>query len=88
MRIFPVKGEGVDGREQSGMARPQAGVLEPEDAWRWMDLDTPVEKAAHIAQTRSLPTEAFTWWKVDRAVNRPDPNNNSRELLKPISESV
>jgi putative SOS response-associated peptidase YedK len=63
-------------------------VLEPGDAWRWMDPNTSVEEAAHIAQTRSLPTEAFTRWKVGRAVNRADPNNNSRELLKLISESV
>ncbi|WP_074798764.1 SOS response-associated peptidase [Nitrosospira briensis] len=60
-------------------------VLEPEDAWRWMDPDTPLEEAAHIAQTRSLPTEAFTWWRVDRAVNRVDPNNNGRELITPIN---
>ena len=51
-------------------------VLEPEDALTWMDPDTPVEEAAHIAQTRSIPTEEFIWWKVDRAVNRSDPNNN------------
>lgn len=63
-------------------------VLEPEDAWRWLDVDTPVEEAAHIAQSRSLPSDAFTWWKVDRAVNRADPFNNSKELLKPISESA
>ncbi|SFN45139.1 Putative SOS response-associated peptidase YedK [Nitrosospira briensis] len=61
-------------------------VLEPEDAWRWMDPDTPVEEAVHIAHTRSLPTEAFTWWRVDRAVNRVDPNNNRRELITPINE--
>ena len=61
-------------------------VLEPEDAWRWMDTDTPVEEAAHIAQARSLPTEEFMWWKVDRAVNRADPNNNRKELLAPINE--
>ena len=61
-------------------------VLEPEDAWRWMDLETSVEEAANIAQSRSLPTNAFTWWKVDRAVNRADPNNNRRELLAPIPE--
>ena len=51
-------------------------VLEPEDALRWMNPDTPVEEAAHIAQARSIPTEEFVWWKVDRAVNRVDPNNN------------
>ena len=59
-------------------------VLEPEDAWRWMDPETPVEEAAHIAQSRSLPTEEFTWWKVDRAVNRADPNNDGKHLLAPI----
>ena len=61
-------------------------VLEPEDALTWMNPDTPVEEAAHIAQTRSLPTDAFTWWRVDRAVNRPDPNNNSSDLLTPVGE--
>jgi putative SOS response-associated peptidase YedK len=60
-------------------------VLEPEDALRWLDLDTPVEEAAHIAQARSLPTEEFTWWKVDRSVNRADPNNNGKHLLAPVS---
>jgi len=52
-----------------------------------MDLETPVEEAAHIARSRSLPTEEFVWWKVDRAVNRADPNNNSEHLLKPIGET-
>ncbi|SFU67505.1 SOS response associated peptidase (SRAP) [Nitrosospira multiformis] len=60
-------------------------VLEPEDAWRWMDPDTPVEEAAHIAQSRSLSSDAFTWWKVGRALNLPDPNNNRKELLEPIN---
>jgi putative SOS response-associated peptidase YedK len=60
-------------------------VLEPEDARRWMDLDTPVEEAAHIAQTRSIPTEEFMWWRVDRAANRPNPRNNGKHLLGPVS---
>jgi putative SOS response-associated peptidase YedK len=60
-------------------------VLEPRDAWRWMDPETPVEEAAHIAQTRSLPTEEFMWWRVDRAVNRPGSSNDSRHLLTPVS---
>ena len=63
-------------------------MLEPEDALRWMNLETPVEEAAHIAQSRSVPAEEFTWWKVDRAVNRADPNNNGRHLLVPISENA
>ena len=63
-------------------------VLEPEDAWRWMNLETPVEEAAHIAQSRSLPAEEFMWWKVDRAVNRAVPNNNGEHLLKPMGETT
>ncbi|WON74172.1 hypothetical protein [Nitrosospira sp. Is2] len=51
-----------------------------------MNPDTPVEEAAHIAQTRSISTEEFIWWKVDRAVNLPDPNNNGKHLLAPIIE--
>ena len=62
--------------------RPVA--LEPADACRWMDPETPVEEAAHIAQTRSLPTEEFMWWRVDRAVNRVDPHNNGKHLIAPI----
>ena len=60
-------------------------VLKPDDAWRWTNSETSVEEAAHIAQTRSLPTEEFMLWRVDRAVNRPDPNNNGRQLLAPIN---
>ena len=63
-------------------------VLEPEDALAWMNPNTPVEEAAHIAQTRSIPTEKFVWWKVDRAVNRVDPNNNGKHLLEPVSENA
>jgi putative SOS response-associated peptidase YedK len=40
-------------------------VLEPEDALRWLDAETPVEEAAHIAQAGSLATEDFIRWKVD-----------------------
>jgi putative SOS response-associated peptidase YedK len=63
-------------------------VLRPEDAWRWIDPKTPVEEATHIARSRSLPTEEFVWWKVDRAVNRADPSNNGEYLLAPISEAT
>lgn len=60
-------------------------MLEPKDAWRWMNAETPVEEAAHIAQTRSIPTEEFMWWKADKAVHRPDPGNNGRHVLAPVS---
>ena len=60
-------------------------MLEPTDAWRWMDPATSVEEAAHIVQSRSLPTEAFTWWRVDRAVNRADLGNNGAHLIAPMN---
>lgn len=63
-------------------------VLESDDALLWLDPETPVEKAAHIAQAKSLPTEEFIWWKVDRSVNRVDPNNDGKHLLLPVSESA
>jgi putative SOS response-associated peptidase YedK len=63
-------------------------VLKPEDAWRWMDLKTPVEEAANIAQSRSLPTEEFMWWRVSPEVNHPDPYNDKKELIAPLSESA
>lgn len=62
-------------------------VLESGDALRRMDAETPVEEAAHIARSRSLPTGEFRWWKVDRAVNWPDPANNGANLLRPIDRT-
>ena len=59
-------------------------VLGPADAWRWMDKEMPVEEAAHIAQSRSSPTEEFRWWRVSRNVNRSDPSDNGQHLLEPI----
>ena len=34
-------------------------VLGPDDAWRWMNPETPLEEAAHIAQTRSIPRKSL-----------------------------
>jgi len=53
-----------------------------------MNPGIPVEEAAYIAQTRSIPTEEFIWWKVDRGVNRVDPSNNGKHLLAPVSETI
>jgi putative SOS response-associated peptidase YedK len=61
-------------------------VLAPADAWPWMDPKTPIEDAAHIARSRSIPSAEFIWWKVSRAVNTPDPNKNTRELLVPLNQ--
>jgi putative SOS response-associated peptidase YedK len=59
-------------------------VLEPADALRWIDPQIPVEEAAYIANSRSVPSHAFRWWRVARAVNRPDPANNDRQSLEPL----
>ena len=67
-----------------GFARRGLVVLEPPDAWLWMNPKTTVEEAAHIARSRSVPSEGFQGWKVSRAVNVPDPNKNGRELLAPL----
>jgi putative SOS response-associated peptidase YedK len=63
-------------------------VFASEDAWRWMGPETPVEEAAHIAQSQSLPIEEFVWWKVDKAVNRADPYNDGKHLLEPLAASA
>ena len=62
-------------------------VLEAPDALRWMDPETPVEEAAHIAQSRSLATEEFRWWPVSRDANLPDLSKNEAKLLEPIAMS-
>jgi hypothetical protein len=59
-------------------------VLEPQDAQRWMNPETPVEEAAHTAQSRSSPTVELQWWHVSREVNRADPGNNGKHLLAPV----
>lgn len=59
-------------------------VFNTADAWCWIDQETPVEEAAHIAQTKSLPTDEFMWWRVERTVNRVDPYNNGKHLLTPL----
>jgi putative SOS response-associated peptidase YedK len=61
-------------------------VLETTDGLRWIDPQTPVEEAAHIAQSRSVPPEAFSWWRVTRAVNLSD--NDDRQLLEPLESGV
>lgn len=61
-------------------------VLNAEDAVSWMDPKTSAEEAAHIAQSRSLSTEAFQWWRVSRDINLPDPSKNAAKLLDPIEQ--
>lgn len=44
-------------------------VLSPDDARDWMDLSFDYKQAESIARERSLPVEAFEWYKVSRDVN-------------------
>lgn len=47
--------------------RPVA--LRPEDAKDWMDLAFDYKQAEMIARERSLPSDAFEWFRVSRDVN-------------------
>ena len=46
--------------------RPVA--LTPELAREWLDPTTSKERAEHMVLLEGLPSEAFEWFKVDRAV--------------------
>ena len=46
--------------------RPVA--LSPELAREWMDPATPKERAEQMVLLQGEPTEAFEWFKVDRAI--------------------
>ncbi len=43
-------------------------VFDAQAAALWLDLDLPVDQALHLAHSASLPTEAFAFHQVDRAV--------------------
>lgn len=57
-------------------------TLSPELAREWLDLGTPKERAEQIVMLQGEPTEAFEWFKVDRAIG--NVRNQSRELIKAI----
>ncbi len=59
-------------------------TLSPELAREWLDPDTPKDRAELMALQQGEPTEAFEWFKVDRAIG--NVHNQGRELLKPKEE--
>lgn len=62
--------------------RPVA--LTPELAREWLDPDTPKERAEQMALFQGEATEAFEWFKVDRAIG--NVRNQGPALIEPIGE--
>lgn len=59
-------------------------TLSPELARECLDPTTPKDRAELMALQQGEPTEAFEWFKVDRAIG--NVRNQGRELLKPKEE--
>ncbi|MFP3567586.1 SOS response-associated peptidase [Paraburkholderia sp. SIMBA_030] len=57
-------------------------VFDADTARQWLDLATSPEVAAELARTAALPPEAFDFFKVGRAVNRP--GTDGPDLLNPL----
>lgn len=61
-------------------------TLSPELAREWLDPATPKERAEQMVIHQGELTEAFEWFKVDRAVG--NVRNHGPELIQPISDSL
>jgi putative SOS response-associated peptidase YedK len=61
-------------------------TLSSELAREWLDPATPKECAEQMVLLQGEPTEAFEWFKVDRAVG--NVRNHGPELIKPIADSL
>jgi putative SOS response-associated peptidase YedK len=59
-------------------------TLSPELAREWLDPTIPKEDAEQMALLQGEPTEAFEWFKVDRAIG--NVRNQGRQLIEPIGE--
>lgn len=64
--------------------RPVA--LSPELAREWLDPATPKERAEQMVLHEGEPSEAFEWFKVDRAVG--NVRNQQSGLINPIDEKA
>ncbi|WP_130927967.1 SOS response-associated peptidase family protein [Pseudomonas sp. Sample_14] len=64
--------------------RPVA--LPPELAREWLDPATPKERAEQMVLHEGEPSEAFEWFKVDRAVG--NVRNQKSGLINPIDEKA
>ena len=58
-------------------------VLSPELAQEWLAPDTPKERAEQIVLLQGEPTEAFEWFKADRAVG--NVRNQGAALIAPAN---
>lgn len=57
-------------------------VLAPVDARLWMDNTLNADQAEQRARSRSLPPDAFEWYRVSTDVN--NARNNDEHLIEPI----
>ncbi|MNI38909.1 putative SOS response-associated peptidase YedK [compost metagenome] len=56
-------------------------ILSPELAREWLDPATPKDRAELMVLQKGEPTEAFEWFKVDRAIG--NVRNQERDMLMP-----
>lgn len=59
-------------------------VLSAEHAREWVDPDTSLERAEELALHHGLPSEAFEWFPVDKAVG--NVRNEGPQLVLPIDK--
>lgn len=59
-------------------------TLSPELAREWLDPGTPKERAEQLVLLEGEPTEAFEWFKVDRAIG--NVRNQVPALIQPFSD--
>ncbi|VVN47329.1 Putative SOS response-associated peptidase YedK [Pseudomonas fluorescens] len=60
-------------------------TLSPELAREWLDPATPKERAEQMVLLQGEPTEAFEWFKVDRAIG--NVRNQGADLIRPTEEN-
>lgn len=56
-------------------------TLSPELAREWLDPATTKERSEQIALLQGEPTEAFEWFKIDRAIG--NVRNQCADLINP-----
>lgn len=56
-------------------------TLSPEMAREWLDPKTPDERAEQMALFHGTPTEAFEWFKIDRAIG--NVRNQDANFIRP-----
>ena len=61
-------------------------TLSPDLTREWLDPATPKERSEQMVMLEGEPTEAFEWFKVDRAIV--NLRNQGPDLIKPAEEVV